>query len=196
MGLKDLFRKKEEETPVVNDVVSEDISTNEVIDEVEETAEIKIREEEVKESPKEEIVEEKIVVEDYAALKEEYADAVKEYNTIWDDCAYRGLPYREMLIETENVRNRLIDLDERMRLIQEPRITYKKRGEKTTGDKFTLQEFIDMCNTGMIKSGDGSGFYASSNGISDIEIYPLDIIHGRYRTDFTHVIWYDTIPSL
>lgn len=193
MKLIDLFRKKEEETPVVNDTVNEDISTNEVVDEVEETAEIETQEE-VKESPKEEIVEEKIVVEDYATLKEEYADAVKEYNTIWDDCAYRGLPYREMLIETENVRNRMIDLDERMRLIQEPRITYKKRGEKINGDKFTLPEFIDMCNTGMIKEGDGSGFYASSKGISDIEIYPSDIMHGRYRQDFTHVIWHDTIP--
>lgn len=190
MGLRDLFRKKEEESPVVNDTVNEDISTNEVVDEVEETAEIETQEE-VKESPKEEIVEEKIVVEDYATLKEEYADAVKEYNMIWDDCAYRGLPYREMLIETENVRNRMIDLGERMRLIQEPRITYKKRGEKTTGDKFTLQEFIDMCRAGDFTDNDGFGLYASSKGISDIEIYPSDIMHGRYRQDFTHVIWYN-----
>lgn len=190
MKLIDLFRKKEEESPVVNDTVNEDISTNEVVDEVEETAEIETQKE-VKESPKEEIVEEDIIVEDYSKLQKEYNEAVEAYNLIWNDCAYRGLPYSEMLIETENVRNRITDLNERMRLIQEPRITYKKRGEKINGDKFTLQEFIDMCRSGIFTNNDGFGYYASSKGISDIEIYPSDIMHGRYRQDFTHVIWYN-----
>ena len=188
MGFIDLFRKKEDKPLVVSEPVDDNVSTNEVLDE-KENAEIATQEN-VEETAEKEVVKE-AVVESYDMLQKELADAENEYDTIWNDCAYRGLPYNEMLAETENVRNRMVDLDERMRLIQEPKITYRKKGEKTAGDKFPLQEFIDLCNSGMIKNNDGNGVYASSKGISDIAIYPSDIIHGRYRQDFTHVIWFN-----
>lgn len=215
MKLIDLFRKKEEESPVVNDTVNEDISTNEVDEEqvvedvveeepiTEETVEEEpVNEEPIveepvveKEQPKNEEIEdapqEKVVRLSYAELEKKYQDAVNNYQLLWNDCAYRGLPYNEMLRETEVVRKEIMTIDQEMRLIKEPSISYKKNVD---GTKYDIETFIQLCNNGVLTDNNGYGIYAAKRGISDIIIYPSDIMHGRYRQDFTHVIWHDTIP--
>ena len=40
-----------------------------------------------------------------------------------------------------------------------------------------------------ITDSDGFGLYAARKGVSDIKIYPSDIIENSYREDFTHVLW-------
>lgn len=176
MRLKDIFRKKEE--PILK---TENATENENVDVVNEPIP---ESEEKKEEPKskEEI---------YNDLQKKYTELVKSYSVLWNDCAYRGLPYNEMLTETENLRNEIYEISQNMRLIKEPRITYTKKNEKTVGDRYKIADFIDMCVDGVLTDEDGFGLYASSKGISDIEVYPSDITGEKYRKDFTHVMWFN-----
>ena len=59
------------------------------------------------------------------------------------------------------------------------------------GDLMTLQKFVDSCKGGGFCNSDGFGYYATKDKISNIEIYPSDIIAGVYRDDFTHVVWFN-----
>lgn len=176
MRLKDIFRKKEEpilETETANENENVDV-VNESIPETEEEKEVPKSKEEI-----------------YNDLQKKYTELVKSYSVLWNDCAYRGLPYNEMLTETENLRNEIYEISQNMRLIKEPRITYAKKNEKTVGDRYKIADFIDMCVDGVLTDEDGFGLYASSKGISDIEVYPSDITGEKYRKDFTHVMWFN-----
>lgn len=63
---------------------------------------------------------------------------------------------------------------------------------KPVGDLMTLSEFVNSCKIGpLFCDSDGFGYYATKDQESNIEIYPSDIISGKYRKDFTHVMWYN-----
>lgn len=63
---------------------------------------------------------------------------------------------------------------------------------KPEGDLMTLSEFVNSCKIGpLFCDSDGIGYYATKGQESNIEIYPSDIISGKYRKDFTHVMWYN-----
>ena len=68
---------------------------------------------------------------------------------------------------------------------------YKLEDIPSYGDKMTLQKFIDSCKFGALCNSDGFGNYATNDKMSDIEVYPSDIITGVYREDFTHVVWFN-----
>lgn len=59
------------------------------------------------------------------------------------------------------------------------------------GDLMTLQKFVSSCKGGGFCNSDGWGNYATKDKMSDIEVYPSDIIAGVYREDFTHVVWFN-----
>lgn len=124
----------------------------------------------------------------YEELTNEFESLSKEYEGMWNDCAKRGLSYDDMLEETKDIRGRIQNISQLMRLKQEPSITYKR---KKGGNKYSIEDFIDMVNDGVLIDYDGYGVYASDKGVSDIEIYPSDIKNNMYRKDFTHVIWYN-----
>ena len=124
----------------------------------------------------------------YEELVKDFETLNNEYNTIQDDCARKGLPYNEMLEAAKDVLEKLSEISRQMRLKQEPTITYKRQ---KGGNKYPLQDFIDMCNDRVLTDYDGFGIYATEKGVSDIEIYPSDIEYNEYRKDFTHVIWYN-----
>ena len=44
---------------------------------------------------------------------------------------------------------------------------------------------------GDITDDDGYGKYASEKAVSNIEIYPSDILANKVRTDFSHIAWYN-----
>ena len=48
-----------------------------------------------------------------------------------------------------------------------------------------------MCKDGWLIDYDGCGNYATEDKISDIIIYPSDIIDKTYRKDFDYVIWFN-----
>ena len=50
-----------------------------------------------------------------------------------------------------------------------------------------------MCKGGGFIDYDGFGVYADKEKKmkTNIKLYPSDITSGKYRKDFTHVIWYN-----
>lgn len=59
------------------------------------------------------------------------------------------------------------------------------------GDLILLEDFVESCKNGWFIDYDGSGNYATENKQTDITICPSDVIDGKYRKDFTHVMWYN-----
>ncbi len=57
--------------------------------------------------------------------------------------------------------------------------------------KMSFMQFKESCEEGFFINYDGSGEYGNATHKSGIAIYPSDIIAGTYRTDFTHVYWYN-----
>lgn len=58
-------------------------------------------------------------------------------------------------------------------------------------DLMNLSDFIELCKNESLTNDDGSGFYATSDNISDIEIYPMDVHAQMIRSDFDKVVWYN-----
>lgn len=63
--------------------------------------------------------------------------------------------------------------------------------DNKNGELFSIEEFIDYCESGAFIDYDGTGYYATETLKSYIEICPSDIKRGIYRKDFTHVVWYN-----
>lgn len=59
------------------------------------------------------------------------------------------------------------------------------------GDHMTLEMFVNACKSGMFIDYDGNGDYATEDQVSDLIVSPSDITSGEYRTDFTHIVWYN-----
>lgn len=60
-------------------------------------------------------------------------------------------------------------------------------------DIYTLKQFVDMCKEGGFIDYGGFGVYADKEKKmkTNIEVYPSDVTSGKYRTDFTHIVWYN-----
>tara|TARA_R110000796_G_scaffold88978_2_gene192355 strand:+ start:2493 stop:2870 length:378 start_codon:yes stop_codon:yes gene_type:complete len=63
--------------------------------------------------------------------------------------------------------------------------------DKTSGDYMPFAEFADCCENGGFIDYDGFGNYATDKKVSNLTIYPSDIMVGVCRKDFTHVLWYN-----
>ena len=59
------------------------------------------------------------------------------------------------------------------------------------GDKMTLDEFINDCKEGFFTDSDVSGYYGTEDKQTNLPIYPSSIMSGAYRTDFSHVYWFN-----
>lgn len=59
------------------------------------------------------------------------------------------------------------------------------------GDKMPLDEFINDCKEGYFVDSDGSGYYGTEDKQTNLPIYPSSIMSGTYRTDFSHVYWFN-----
>lgn len=105
-----------------------------------------------------------------------------------DECAKKGMTWDEMFKETLDIRIKISENDRQARLIQDPTMTF---GKKWNGELMSFERFIDGCKKELFTDNDGYGKYATETGISDIYIYPSDILDEVYRTDFSHVIWFN-----
>ena len=74
------------------------------------------------------------------------------------------------------------------RLLQVPVMTEIKGNN---GDRMSLRDFICDCNDGGFIDYDGFGRYIRGFKESDINIYPSDVKHGKTRTDFAEIMWYN-----
>ena len=59
------------------------------------------------------------------------------------------------------------------------------------GDHMTLIEFIQYCQVGGFTNDDGDGFYATETGMTNIPVYPSDLVSGKYLDSFSHVVWFN-----
>lgn len=123
-----------------------------------------------------------------AKLLKEFKQLDDEYNRIYTESAKKGLPYEEMEELTREITNEMYFKSKKIRLYKEPELTY---GKQWNGKIFELEKFKDMAMSGEITDNDGYGEYATLTAKSDISIYPSDILENIYRTDFTHVIWFN-----
>lgn len=124
----------------------------------------------------------------YAQYKEEYRQLEIENMEKEDQCAKDGVPWNEMLVKTRNIKEKMAEIDKKMRKIQEPTLTYNK---KWKGKKILLDDFISASLAKEITDTSGEGYYAAETAKTDIKIYPSDIIENIYRTDFPYVLWFE-----
>ncbi len=60
------------------------------------------------------------------------------------------------------------------------------------GDKFTIDEFVQEVRNGNFINYDGSGYYATEQGMSRIPAIPSEIGYTRWgMKGFTHVAWFN-----
>jgi len=125
----------------------------------------------------------------YKDYKKEQEKLTNQLHSKEDECAQKGLSFDEMIKETSDIRIQLYQISQEMRLLQEPTMTFDKQWK---GEYYTLEEFIRTCELNGFTDEDGYGYYATEKGKSDIPIYPSDVLDEKVRTDFTHVIWFDS----
>ena len=73
--------------------------------------------------------------------------------------------------------------------INPPEIKYSKISKY--GDLFTLKEFQEDCFTHGIMDSDGCGLYCVDGKETNVDASPSDIMMGKIRTEFTHVVWFN-----
>lgn len=127
----------------------------------------------------------------YESIKREIEKLKQIISAKEDECAKKGKSFDEMIDATKNERIRLFEIDKDLRLVQDPSIDYTR---KWKGTRMPIEEFAVMCGT-ELTDDDGYGLYATEVGVSDIKIYPSDVIEDKYRNDFTHVMWFDVIKG-
>lgn len=105
-----------------------------------------------------------------------------------DECAKKGLKWEEMLAETKDIRIQIAENDRKARNMKDPTMQF---GKKWAGDLMTLEDFVNSVENGFFVDNDGYGRYATETGVSDIHIYPSDVLDNEYRHDFSHVMWFN-----
>lgn len=95
--------------------------------------------------------------------------------------------YAEFHAKSAALRRRLEQVNRTLRLTQEPLMSQVPQ----SGTLFTFKQFTDACRSGAFVDSDGSGLYAQADAVSNIAIYPSDIMAGEVRLDFTHVLWFN-----
>ena len=51
-----------------------------------------------------------------------------------------------------------------------------------------MTEFDEMCQSGCMTGSDGTGYYATSSKMSDLNVNPNRFV---VRVDYTHVMWFN-----
>lgn len=127
-------------------------------------------------------------------MNEKYNDLVREAKKIEkkikedeENLAKEGVSFDDMIEKTREDRVKLFKLSKEMRLIQDPGFQPKK---KWKGKFMTMENFIKMCNEENITDEDGYGFYTDKKVVTDIKIFPSDIMTEMYRKDFTEILWF------
>ena len=124
----------------------------------------------------------------YKELVKEEDELKEEFDLMLDNCAKEGLPYFEFCDRAKDIKEKLYFVSKYRRLKQTPTVEY---GKEWRGDIFTLEKFIELVNDKNFTDFDGYGYYATEDAKSDVYIYPSDIKEKLYRSDFTHIIWFN-----
>lgn len=124
----------------------------------------------------------------YKELLIEEENLLEKYDLISDECAKEGVSYNEFCERAKDVKEKLYFISKYIRLKKDPTVEY---GKSWQGNKYTLEKFKSMVESGGFIDYDGYGNYATEDAKSDIVIMPSDIIENIYRKDFSHIIWFN-----
>ena len=80
-------------------------------------------------------------------------------------------------------------LDLEIRLNRE--YSLRELPKKSECDIMSIEQFIEFCKDGSFIDYDGSGYYCIDNKMSDIVIYPSDVISNNIRQGFDKIVWYN-----
>ena len=129
-----------------------------------------------------------------------YRELIKENDTLTkqlsekeDYCARNGMSWDDMIKETNDIRLKITENDRKARQIQDPTIQF---GKNWNGELIPIDKFIKGCEVGDFEDSNGVGRYATETGVSDIYIYPSDVLDNVYRKDFSHVLWLNKLQEL
>ena len=123
-------------------------------------------------------------------LQKEYNNLVSQRDILMNECVNKGEPWYIYVEKATPIALKINSIRQEINLLKEPELHYLKDDE-ITFQRFTLDEFKKMCKDGDITDDDGYGKYASEKAVSNIEIYPSDILANKVRTDFSHIAWYN-----
>lgn len=95
--------------------------------------------------------------------------------------------YTEWLRTMEPEQSQINELNAKMKLIKAPEF----EEIPDYGDCMTIGDFIECCKDGNFIDYDGFGYYATEDKMTDICVYPSEIMSGVYRKDFPKVVWFN-----
>lgn len=124
---------------------------------------------------------------EYRALESKKANLMEKLEKEEEKYAKEGKDFDEMVSLTRELRLELFELDKDIRMVQPSRMQYNK---KWKGEKFPLEAFVVQCQDGKFSDTEGYGCYATETGLSDVKVYPSDIMEGKYRKEFPFVMWF------
>lgn len=127
--------------------------------------------------------------EKYSRLKKKYDALEKEIGDRMDELARSGVEWDECMKILHDKAEELHAIGCDMRLVMEPTMTF---GKNFNGTLIPIEKFRDGCLRGKYSDGEGYGMYATKTGISDVVIYPSDVIDEKVRSDFDQVVWFRT----
>lgn len=123
-------------------------------------------------------------------LKKEYNNLSSQREILMEECLKEGNSWEDFMKKAQEVSLMMNSIRQEINLIKDPELHYLKDDE-ITFQRLTLNDFKKMCKDGDITDDDGYGKYASEKAVSNIEIYPSDILANKVRTDFSHIAWYN-----
>lgn len=123
-------------------------------------------------------------------LQKEYNNLVSQRDILMNECVNKGEPWDSYVEKATPIALKINSIRQEINLLKEPELHYLKDDE-ITFQRLTLDDFKKMCKDGDITDDDGYGKYASEKAVSNIEIYPSDILANKVRTDFSHIAWYN-----
>lgn len=123
--------------------------------------------------------------EEYKRLESQLDILEDEFDKEFNSDEYNS--YDEFLKGTKELRHKMWELGSSMRLLQIP--NYEDLPD--CGELLEFETFAYDCHTKAIIPYDGYGYYATKDKMTDIAVSPTDIVNNKYRTDFTHVMWFN-----
>lgn len=115
----------------------------------------------------------------------------EKYNTIESDCLKDNLSYAKFCDKAHDVKEKMFMVDKFIRLKEDPILTY---GKEWSGTLYELNKFKELCKeeNPLLTDEDGYGYYATETAKSSIPVKPSDVVYDMLRTDFTHVLWFNS----
>lgn len=127
----------------------------------------------------------------YNDLATEYGRLEDKYDSIEKECLKDNLSYEDFCKKAHDVKERMFMVDKFMRLKEDPILTY---GKEWVGTLYDIEKFKELCKeeNQLLTDEDGYGYYATETAKSSIPVKPSDVVYDMLRTDFTHVLWFNS----